>query len=236
MRARVPHRHRLQILFLAVTVLACGRDEPAPAPRRAAVVDVARIPVPDHGPEVMAGNREMRRTKSTEGVIEAMIDGDHVQHGFLPYGMNAAIASEETGVARLILAGSPTDAGYPALHLRFEGLRLDQVDLPKTFTNRNAPGKPGRGPKVVFPKVEYHETEQIVFEAEPEREDAFEVTLESFEGDTVRGTFEATLHPRVQHFGAPKRIERGRFEVMVRRSGIEPGRSPSADDPSLSSR
>jgi hypothetical protein len=236
MRPRELRRHGLQTLLVLAAVLACDRGEPAPTPRKVdRRVDTQRIPVPNHGPEVMAGTHEVRRTKSAEGIIEAMLDGDHVEHTFLPYGMNSAISSEKTGVSRLSLVGSPTDAGYPALHLVFEGLKLDEVELPKTFTNREdetteRKPKPKPKPKPAFPKILYYEAEQVVFEANPDREESFEVTIEAFEGNTVRGTFEATVVPRAKHFGEPKRLESGRFEVTLRLSGIEPGASDSNSD------
>jgi hypothetical protein len=236
MRARELPRHDLRIWLVLATLAACDRGEPAEPPRKVdRRVNVDRIPVPNHGPEVMAGTHEMRRTNSAEGVIEMMLDGAHVEQTFLPYGMNAAVASEKTGVSRLTLAGSPTDAGYPALHLKFEGLRLDQIELPKTFTRTPAGAKKRKrkaAPETKLPKILYYETEKIVFEADPEHEDeAFEITIDAFEGNVVSGTFEATLHPRVAHFGEPKRIERGRFEVALRLSGVEPGPSrPPASD------
>jgi hypothetical protein len=214
------------VMVLAALTCACGKKQDEPPPRQVdRKVDINRIPVPNHGPEVMAGTHETRRTKTTEGMIEAMLDDQHVEHGFLPYGMNAAVTSEETGVSRVTLVGSPTDAGYPALHIELEGLRLDQLELPKTFTAARGDAKKGKSKKQpsVRPKILYYETEQIVFSADPEREeDPFSVTIESYEGQTVRGTFEAVLHPRSAHFGKPKTVERGRFEVLLRLSGVEP--------------
>lgn len=227
-------RRGLRPLVILALVVACDGDKEQPPPRKVERrVDVDRIPVPNHGPEVMAGTQEKRRTVSAEGIIEAMIDGQHAEHTFLPFGMNAAIASEETGVARLTLVGSPTDAGYPALHLQFEGLRLDEVELPKTFEvvhdkAKKRPSKPAK--KDVVPKILYYESERIVFETDPTREDGgFEITVESFEGKTVRGTFKGTLYPRVEHFGEPKTIDRGRFEVSLRLSGIEPAKEPGVE-------
>ena len=226
-------RYALTIVLLGAIACACDRGQEQAPPRQVdRRVDIDRIPVPNHGPEVMAGTHEMRRTKTAEGTMDAMIDEQHVELGFLPYGMNAAIASEATGVSRLTLVGSPTDAGYPALHLEFEGVRLDELELPKAFAPERDAGKTKKKPEPL-PKVLWFETEQIVFAADPTREeDPFEITIESYEGNVVQGSFTAVVHPRAAHFGKPKRIERGRFEVALRLSGVELGKPAAADAPS----
>lgn len=210
--------------LLLASALACEGSEKTEKPPRKVErsVDVERIPVPNHGPEVMAGTPDRRRTKTAEGAIEAVIDGQHQDLRFLPYGKNAAIHAESTGVSRVTLAGARSDAGYPALHLVVENVRLDELELPATFTIGGEKKKKRKSGPV--PRILFYETERVVFEAGADQaKSTGEMTLEAFEGDTIRGAFEGTLHPRVEHFGEPKTIERGRFEVSLRLSGIEPG-------------
>lgn len=209
-------------LGLMVVVAGCnGSSQPAKDPPKSGdAADAHSVAVPSHAAAMRSGEQQQRRTETATGSIEAMIGGEHHEFRFLPYGKNAAIYAEDTGVARIVLAGSEGRDGYPALHLVLENVRLDRIEkLPATFGYTDQDGD-----RDVMAKIRYLEDDRITWAsaAEATRAGKNQVTIESIEGSTIRGTFEGVVVPPAKRFGEPKPIERGRFEVTVRLSGIEP--------------
>jgi hypothetical protein len=73
-------------------------------------------------------------------------------------------------------------------------------------------------------KIHYLQDDRVTWEtaAEATRAHKNRIVIESIHGNRITGTFEGVVVPPAEHFGPPKTIERGRFEVAVRLSGIEP--------------
>ncbi|MBC8074245.1 MAG: hypothetical protein IAG13_38350, partial [Deltaproteobacteria bacterium] len=175
--------------------------------------------VPQHDPKMLGmGGDEAVRTVAAEGSMSAAVDGVATTFTFLPFGSNVAAWSEHSGVARVVIAGAPTDRGFPMLRIVLENVRLDRLQLPASFAI-------GGGGKADAPRarIEYMREERKSWLAEAEGPAAGTVTLEGYTGKHVRGTFSATLTPRSSAFGPPIDVTNGRFDVALRLQGVEPG-------------
>ncbi|HWB73492.1 MAG TPA: hypothetical protein VG755_01025, partial [Nannocystaceae bacterium] len=144
---------------------------------------------------------------------------------FLPYGSNVASWSEKTGVARLALSGAPSDRGVPMLRVVIENVRIDRLQLPATFAIGSGDAGEPR-PDTPRARMEYQLEERKTWHAGPEGEAVGAITIESYAGKRVRGTFNAKLTPRSTAFGPPIDLTDGRFDIELRLQGIEPGPKP----------
>jgi hypothetical protein len=213
---------RASILSLAVGLaLACKSEEPAPAPKRVdRGVDLKKIPVPEHTPEMLSDPGKPRRV-AMPGSMQADVAGKTEHFAFMPKGVNAAVWAEETKVATVRITGQATTESGPTIQIAFENLRLDQTELPATFKTSDK-GKAELSVRYEIDPVKW-------WEATPGKGSA-EVTLESFEGRRLVGTFKGTLDPMRPGFAEPLEVKDGSFEVELRLNGVDEGKS--ADEPS----
>lgn len=211
-------------------VLGCGgaaKDAP-PASAEAKVVSRVEVEdVPEHSAAAMAES-DKPQIVTTKGSLSATLNGHPLQFGTLPIGANAAVWAPSTRVARVTIGGSDGDAEFPALRLVLEGVRLDTLELPATFTigpnagEAKASSDPQRPVAPARARILYEIEARKIWEAGPDRGGSGTVTIEAFEGKRVRGTFSGKLEPRSSAFGPPIDLTNGQFEVDVRLNGIEP--------------
>lgn len=216
---------------IALGLFACGSSNAPPAPLPAAEqpkLEQPAVEIPQHDAKMMgADGEEPVRTVAAQGSMSAVLNGTSTSFTFLPYGSNVASWSEKTGVARLALSGAPSDRGVPMLRVVIENVRVDRLQLPATFAigSGQAAGTEPRQDKP-RPRMEYQLEERKSWLAGPDGDAVGAVTIESYAGKRVRGTFEAKLTPRSSAFGPPIDLTDGRFDIELRLQGIEPGPTP----------
>ncbi len=192
--------------------------ESAPAPAKVAVQDTKAIAVPKHDVTEMAKADAVAPKVGASGTFTASLDGAPRQFAFLPTGLNAATWVQDTNVARVQI-GAVADAGhdYPYIRIVLEGARLDQLELPKTFAFTDTKTADG-----VHASITYEIADRKVWNADTAAGEAGSVTLESFQGERVTGSFAAKLAPRSSAFGPPIAITEGKFAVDLRLRGVAP--------------
>lgn len=216
------------IVVSAVLLVACNPD--APPPKKDAVPEAApaakppgslpekRLPPGDPHAEPPPGEDEEsieNVVPSAVGTLDAMIEGKPAHFVRLPPGQNRAVALPDGGIGRVSIAGSEDDTGLPHLRLIIEGVRPDQAQYPITIGSR---GKVEKGPHV---SVRYEVNEHRVYVVDPAKGAEVQVTLEAWEGNTLRGRFEGKLAPTAAGLGAPIPIT-GKFAVQLGLQGIDP--------------
>ena len=223
---------------LAVLVGACGgaASEAAPPPPKVDPgVDLAKVEIPEHkGVDMTSDPKPMLVT--TKGTVTATLNGHPTTFGTLPVGGNAAVWTPATRMARVLVGGSEDDRGFPAVRIVLEGVRLDTLTLPATFTfGRKADAKPfvrSDDPEVpvaeVRPRIVFEIEARKIWESDPDGPEVGSVTIESFDGKRVAGTFSAKLKPRSVAFGPPLDITDGKFDVELRLNGVAPGKPAAA--------
>jgi hypothetical protein len=219
----------------SVLLVACTQDAPPPtkptaeaAPTKAAPTKAdKRLPVDDPHALPPPGQDEPPPpiTASAKGSFEATIDGKTAHFVRLPPGQNRAVASAETGVKRVSLAASETEEGLPHLRMLIDGVRPDQLKYPLTITGK-ASGTTVEGPSLT---VRYEVNDKRIYVIDPAKDANIEMTLEGFEGSTLRGRFKGKLAPTAAGLGAPIPIA-GEFAVELGLQGVQPGPAP-ADAP-----
>jgi hypothetical protein len=219
---------------LAVLVGACegAASEAAPPPPKVeSGVDLAKMEVPEHkGIDMTSDPKPMIVT--TKGSVTAALNGHPKTFGTLPVGGNAAVWTPNTRVARVLLGGSEDDSGFPALRIVLEGVRLDTLALPATFTFGKQPSAKSfvrsDDPEVPLaplrPRIVFEIAARKIWESDPEGPEVGSVTIESFDGKRIAGTFSAKLKPRSAAFGPPVDITNGKFDVELRLNGVAPGK------------
>jgi hypothetical protein len=234
-----------RIVPLFVLLAACGRqDAPAPRETKAAAPEGAqakaepgslkekRLPpgdphaMPPPGEEQPVGDA----MPSTEGKLDAMIDGKPAHFVRLAPGQNRAITLPGEGVGRVSIAGSEDDAGLPHLRLIVEGVRPDQLAYPITIGSKPKDAAAVKGPWV---SIRYEVNENRVYVIDPAKGAEAQVTLEGWEGSKLSGRFEGKLAPTAAALGGPIPIS-GTFAVTLGLQGVEPGAAgpePSAAGP-----
>lgn len=217
---------RLPLVCISLLV-ACGRNDAAPPPpaKAAGEPEVKRmkpdeIAAPHHTQAAMAESEDQFAAVETNGTMEASLNGEVIKFEFLPTGSNVAIAKPAKDdptkrIARVSIGGAPTTRGLPRLELSLEGVELDKLTLPATFTVTADDAAPVRA------RIEYEITEQKVWRSEP----GATVTIESYVGKRVKGTFAGKLVARSAAFGPPIDVANGRFDVELRLNGAAPGPS-----------
>jgi hypothetical protein len=225
------------IVLSCVLLVACNPDAPASA--KAAPVEAApakasesvapkRLPPDDPHALPPPGEKEPPPPipASAAGTFDATIDGKPAHFMRLPRGQNRAVAVPDKGVARVSLAASEDDSGLPHLRLLLEGVRPDQVQYPLTISGKpkDTEGKEGtkEGPSLT---VRYQINDKRLYVIDPAKDANVEVTLEAFEGSTLRGRFSGKLAPTAAGLGAPIPIS-GKFAVELGLQGVQPGPQP----------
>lgn len=216
---------------IVLGVCACGSSSAPPAPTPSAdqpkLAD-GKVEIPQHDAKLMGTEGEEQvRTVAAQGSMSAVLNGTSTSFTFLPYGSNVASWSEKTGVARLALSGAPSDRGVPMLRIVIENIRIDRLQLPATFAfgSGEAEGAEAR-PDTPRARMEYQLEERKSWLAGPAGEAVGAITIESYAGKRVRGTFKGKLTPRSSVFGPPIDLTDGRFDIELRLQGIEPGPTP----------
>jgi len=222
-------------LVLAAVVSACGgaatpTPEQAP-PKVEPRVDLDKAEIPEHSAAAMSETPKPQLV-TTKGSLRATLNGHATHFDSLPVGGNAAIWAPTTRVARVVVGGSEGDSGFPALRLVLEGVRLDTLTLPATFSLGKAPGTKTfvRSPDPEVPVAEprprlmYEIEARKIWETDPEGPVVGTITLESFDGKRLTGSFSANVKPRSVAFGPPITIEDGHFEIDLRLNGVAPGK------------
>ena len=212
---------RVAVLLVLMVGGACKDEAPTPPPRKVKKkVDTDRIPAPNHSPEMLKDPGKPRRV-TMKGSMEADLSGRRQHFGFFPRGNNAAVHAPETGVSWLKLEGALSDEGTPSLSFTLDPLELDEVKLPATFVAGQS--KDGQ-PKLT---VEYEMGPTERWSSEEESEKPMRITLESFEGRRLSGTFEGILPAQAPNQSDPVKIDKGTFSIEVRLTNIERGGSAS---------
>jgi hypothetical protein len=282
------HVRSSAVAIVAAAILAiahgCSGEQPATAaatkaatkaagPTKAAATDPhGKAPDP-HDPAAMGGGDVDAVVIETKGVIEATLNGTPTRFEFLPTGSNVAIVDEAHGVARVVVGGAPTDKGMPMLRLTLDGVRVDRLTLPASFTTVGPEATPSdaktpdaktpdaktpdaktpdaktpdaktpdaktpdaktpdaktpdaktpdaKTPDAKSPRVrlEYRMSEEKVWRSVA----GGSVTIDSYSGKRVKGTFAGKLEPKASAFGPPIELTAGTFDVELRLNGAAPG-------------
>lgn len=207
--------------ILAIALGCGGEQAPAtaatkaePASKPAAADPHREVPDPHHDPAAMGDGGEATTVIETKGGIEATLNGTPTRFEFLPTGSNVAIVDEAHGIARVAVGGAPTDKGLPMLRLSLDGVRLDRLTLPASFTTVGPDET--KAPKV---RLEYRMNDDKLWRSVA----GGTVTIDGWAGKRVRGTFRGKLEPKSAAFGPPIEITAGTFDVELRLNGAAPG-------------
>lgn len=197
---------------------AAGTPTPAAKAAPAAGADPhGKAVIPHHDPAAMGGAENEIAFVEATGFIEATMSGVPMRFEFLPTGSNVAIVDLEHDVARVNLGGAPTDKGIPLLRVSLDGVRIDRLTLPASFTTVGPDAPPGaKTPKV---RLEYRITDDKIWRSVA----GGTVTIDSYSGKRVRGTFQGKLEPKSTAFGPPIEVTAGTFDVELRLKGAAPG-------------
>jgi hypothetical protein len=228
------------IVLACVLSTACNPDAPAPTEAAPAEAAPAKAPgsmtherLPHDDPHALPPPGEKEPPPpipaSAKGTFDATIDGKPAHFMRLPRGQNRAVAVPDEGVARVSLAASGDDSGLPHLRLLIDGVRPDQVQYPLTITGRpkDAGGTQSakEGPSLT---IRYQINDKRLYVIDPAKDANVEVTLEGFQGSTLRGRFTGKLAPTAAGLGAPIPIS-GKFAVELVLQGVQPGLAGAAE-------
>lgn len=218
---------------LGAALAGCGDADPAPAvasapaapPNPSATPAAAPSPgahADPHGPGgLMAVPPPVART--AQGKIELTIDGTPQRIGFLPFGRNAAIWVEKTGVSRITIGGSESDERLPRFSIQVTGIKLDDVELPVTIS-AGASGK-GKAPTRPTPRITWQVGEKRIYRSQDDAEDgAAQVVLTSYSGGRLTGSFQGKLVMGDGKLDPPLNVI-GNFDVTLRLNGVAPDRA-----------
>jgi len=213
----------------SVFLLACGNEAPADAakpdaaePELAAGAEAPR-PLPPNDPHAAPppGDEptpELPMMDSAPGSFDVTFDGKLSHYQRIPTGQNRAIYLPKDGVQRVTIAAAETVEGWPHVRLVLEGLRPDEVEYPLTISSTDE-----KGPSVT---LRYQVGDKRIYQLNPEVGATAKVTLEAFEGSTLRGSFEGKVAPTAANLGDPVAIE-GRFSVELGLRNVKPGPAPT---------
>ncbi len=211
---------RAALVALLVAPAACEKDPPPAKPRAVKKkVDTNRIPVPNHSPQVMSDPGKPRRV-SMEAKMEGDFSGRRQHFTFFPKGENAAVHFEDKGTSWVRIEGALSEEGEPSLTFKLEPLRLDTLKLPATFVV----GEGEKGAPVLT--VDWVVGPSETWSGKGETERPMSLTLERFEGRTLRGTFEGILPPVAPNTASPVTVDNGTFAVNLRLTNVEKGPTP----------
>lgn len=224
------------VLWACALGSACSPDAPAPtkpataeakAPELDTKVDTKTPPMPIDDPHVLpAPGKDPKPppiVASAAGKFDVVVEGQAAHLMRLPPGQNRAVWVPETGLARVSLAASDPDTGMPHLRLLIEGVRPDQAQYPVKITGRTKDTKDAATPSLT---VRYQVSDKRLYVIDPAKEANIELTLEGYEGSTLRGRFSGALAPTAAGLGAPIPIS-GEFAVELGLQGVKPSPSPT---------
>ncbi|MEM6989791.1 MAG: hypothetical protein AAF721_04825 [Myxococcota bacterium] len=170
---------------------------------------------PHETPEAMKAQKRVLR--SQEGTFDLTV-GDKTTHfPQLPIGQNAAVHFEGKK-GRISVSGTAED-GYPSFRAEMIGWRLDQLELPITLS--------GDDKQIVRFRYRVGERGEYNSDDEATKRGENKVTLESYEGNVVSGTFEGTVAPKSETVGPPLKVS-GKFKTTLRLQGVK--RAPAKAD------
>jgi hypothetical protein len=241
------------IVVSAVLLAACNPDAPPPAkaaPAEAApakapgTLPAKRLPPGDPHAEPPPGEDPPVRDvmPTAKGTFDVTLEGKLVHYLSLPRGWNRAIALPEGKIGRVMLGASESDAGLPSLRITIEGLRPDEAQYPLTIGREPAaddakaddakageakPGEAKPGPSL---SVRYEVNEHRIYVLDPAKGADVQLTLEAFEGSTLRGHFKGKLAPTAAGLGAPIPIS-GTLAIELGLQGVKPGPAAPAQPP-----
>jgi hypothetical protein len=220
-------------LFVLSLAAACGDKAAATSgqapPKVEPRVDLAKTEIPEHTAAMMEDSPPPTLV-TTKGSLRATLNGHTTHFDTLPVGGNAAVWAANTRVARVVVGGSAGTDAFPALRLVLEGVRLDTLELPakfelgkpagaKAFVRSEDPQVPIAAPR---PRLVYEIEARKIWETDPDGPVVGSITLESFVGNRLTGTFQANVKPRSVAFGPPLEITDGQFEIDLRLNGVAP--------------
>jgi len=236
------------IALISVLLAACksdASDQGAPAEAKPAAVPAqaqgkppgsmpsdVRPPGDPHALPAPGEEPAAAPMPAASGSFDVTIDGKLQHFSRLPPAQNRAVALPEDGVTRVMIGAMESERGGPSFSLLLEGVRPDQIEYPLVLPapadgKRKSKSKPddGKGPTVSL-RYEIHDKRTYVID--PDEGAEVQVTLEAFEGKTLRGRFEGKLAPTAAGLGDPITVS-GTFAVELGLRGVEPG--PLADEP-----
>lgn len=203
------------LLVLAGCLAGC-KEEPEPQKVTPPDRKIAIKDMPEHREAFEREDRSAGPKRSATGRLDLRVEGETRHFDFFPPGKNAAVHNEEAGVSRIMISAAEGDDGFPALDIVATGVRLDQLEFPATL-ERTADDADSLMVRLHLDDTKTWHTTGKGAEANPA-----ELTLEAFEGQTLRGRFEATLQPRNPGIDSTKEVS-GTFEVELRLRGVEEG-------------
>jgi hypothetical protein len=229
------------IALSSVLLLACTQDAPAPPqaaagapPTETALTPpgspgAKRLPPGDPHAEPPPGEDApptMAVMPAAKGTFDVTRDGKVVHFAHLPPGQNRAIVLADGETGRVSVAASETEEGQPHLRILIEGLRPDRAQYPITIGSTPAKDAKAakKGPSLTM-RYEVHDLRVYVTDSAKGAD--MQVTLEGFEGSTLRGRFEGKLAPTAAGLGEPIPLS-GKFAVELGLQGVQPGPAPAA--------
>ncbi|MBL4686752.1 MAG: hypothetical protein JKY37_19295 [Nannocystaceae bacterium] len=193
------------------------KDKDKVQPREAAKTPTAPAPNPHKTVEAMAAQKPALR--SQDGSFDLTVDETTTHLPVLPFGQNSAVYFEGKK-GRITVAGS-SQVGYPSFRAEMVGWRLDELTLPMTLT--------GSDKQLV--RFRYQVTERVEYKSDDAatRRGENEVTLLSYEGNVLTGTFAGTVAPKSKALGEPMKVS-GKFKTTLRLKGVERASDKSGAD------
>ncbi|MEM9458252.1 MAG: hypothetical protein AAGF11_29015 [Myxococcota bacterium] len=222
----------LRTIALTSLILLTACDKPAPAdaaaapPAKAAKppgsLPTKRLPPDDPHAAPPPGETTEVPLLSAPGTFDVTVEGRLSHYARIPRGQNRALVIPDKKVARVSIAGALSDDGWPNVRIILENFRPDEAKYPVTLSSTAK-----KGPRA---SVRYYLSEKQVYRVDHEKNAKAEVTLEAYEGKTLRGSFTSTLAPTAAGLGKPLPVS-GKFSVELVLSGVEPGPTPAEGAP-----
>lgn len=185
-----------------------GKDQGKDQPREAAKPPPAPAPNPHKTVEAMEAQKPTLRTQ--DGSFDLTVDETTTHLPVLPFGQNSAVYFEGKK-GRISVAGSSQE-GYPSFRAEMVGWRLDELTLPMTLT--------GDDKQLVRFRYQLSERAQYNSDDAATRRGENKVTLLSYEGDVLTGTFAGTVAPKSKALGEPMKVS-GKFKTTLRLKGVQ---------------
>lgn len=194
----------------------------APAKAAPGSMPKNRLPPGDPHAAPPPGEKEMPTKpplmESASGSFDLTVDGALAHYQRIPTGQNRAVALDGAGVSRMTIAAAESDEGWPHIRLVLDGFRPDQAEYPLTLSSTAEDG-----PKVT---LRYQVGERRIYQIDHDKGADVEITLDAFEGATIRGSFEGTLAPTAAGLGNPLPVK-GKFSVELGLRNVERGPMPT---------